>query len=213
MSDEQILRIEPRTPEELAAFKAAKSRAHQRRQTTKNLIWATLASLGVLLVLVFLVIRPAKVERDPVDYPAVAEDAAAGFDWQIAIPKLPTGWWVNAAEVRVGEDDRQPYWYVGLLTETDDFMAIEQRSDADPTWVTRTLGGAQPTGDEVIDGVSWLVYDHRDNTKYTPNRRYALATEIPMQDGGPATTVILYGTAGSDQFRHLAGLILESLED
>lgn len=213
MNDAQILRTEPRTAEELAAFKAAKSRAHQRRQTTKNLVWALAASLGVLLIVVLMVVRPQQVEREPVDYPAVAQAAADGFDWKIAIPTLPTGWWVNAAQVRVGDDDRQPYWYVGILTETESFLGMEQRADADPTWVTRTLDGAMATGTEMIDGVEWLVYDHRNDEKYSPNRRYALAAALPGAEGEPVTTVILYGTAGSDQFRHLAGLVLDSLED
>lgn len=219
-TDHRLLRIEPETPEQLAAFKRARSREHQRRQTLVNLALALAASLGVLLLLVLVVVRPERVERAPIDYPEVAEQAAAALGWPVAMPALPAGWWANAAELRTGADDGLPYWYLGVLTDREGYLGLEQRPDADPTWVTRSLGGAFATGTEVIDGIEWQVFDRRSGGAASANQAYALAAALPVAAGRAAsagspttTTVILYGTAGSDEFRHFAGAVTASLLD
>jgi hypothetical protein len=49
----------PETPEETAARKAENSRKHRENQTLRNLVFALLSSLAVVLVLVLVVGGPA----------------------------------------------------------------------------------------------------------------------------------------------------------
>ena len=57
--------------EEVAAVKAENSRRHRAAQTTRNLIWALVATLIVVLFLFLVVVRPAPEASDPIDFATV----------------------------------------------------------------------------------------------------------------------------------------------
>lgn len=183
------------TPEE-----AAEERRRRRRgqQTAFNLVIATIASLGVVLFLVLVVVRPDPAPREPVDYASIADDAQTVVDDPVLVPALPDGWSANGArlETVVGV----PTWYIGFITPAEQYIALNQGFDGDIAWRTTVLKEARETGTVRIDGIEWTVYDRRDANN-PGNHAYAMAATTP--DG----TVVLHGTAPIAEFELLAAAI------
>jgi hypothetical protein len=111
---------------------------------------------------------------------------------------LPAGWSSNRADLSTTGTIR--VWYVGLISPSNQFIALNQGIDANSTWVDTVLEGAKPTGTETLGGVTWTVYDHRDADD-PGNLAYALVTEVG------ASTYVLHGTASDDEFALLAQAI------
>lgn len=181
----------PETPDETAARKAETSRRHRANQTMRNLVWSLIASLAVVLFLVLVVVRPDPAPPAAVDYIAVAAEAEGAVETDLAAPVLPPGWSANAAEIRADGDIQT--WYIGLITPSGQFIALNQGLDANETWVDNTLDGARATGTVTIDGVNWAVYDYRD-AEDTGNLAYAMAATV-----GDSTYVV-FGTANDIEF-------------
>ena len=179
--------------EEIAAIKAENSRRHRAAQTTRNLVWALVATLIVVLFLFLVVVRPDPQAADPIDFATVASQSQA--DAPLAAPVLPEGWSANRADLTRSGDIQ--VWYIGLITPTDQFIALNQGIAANPTWVDNVLASAKPTGTTTIDGTEWTVYDHRDGDD-PGNLAYALVTEVGT------STYVLHGTASDNEFALLA---------
>jgi hypothetical protein len=196
----------PETPEEAAARKADDAVRRRQRQTVRNLVGSLLASLAVVAVIVLLVPRSdAPIERD-IDVPAVAAQAQAGIEQQLAVPQLPEGWRSNAAELRDNRADGITAWYAGYLTPSDEYAGMYQGLGANPTWTADLLANTIATGVTTIDGVEWTVYDNRETTAEVGNARYGLVTEA-----GDSTFVLL-GTAAPEEFETLARAIAPAID-
>ncbi|GAA1503198.1 hypothetical protein BJ978_003131 [Agromyces terreus] len=188
----------PETPEETAARKAKNSRHHRERQTARNLVYALIASLAVVLVIVLAVPRSNDaIERD-VDVAAVAEQAQAVSDEPLAVLDLPDGWSANAAELRRSQTDGITAWYAGYLTPSDEYLGVYQGLDANPTWAAEQLARTLATGTVQIDGVDWTVYDNRDSGDEVGNARYGMTAE------SGSTIFVLVGTATDAEFATVA---------
>lgn len=196
----------PETPEETAARKAQNSRNHRDRQTTRNLIYALLASLGIVILLVLIVPRSDTSILPAVDYRAIAEDAQPGLDETLVVPDVPSDWSSNAAELRTGAADDVITWYIGFLTPNSEFLGLKQGLGANPSWLADQVDDSRATGTVDIDGLTWSVYDYRDEAE-RGNLEYALSTEV---DG---TIFLVYGTAESDDAQTLAAAVTRSAED
>lgn len=196
----------PETPEETAARKADDAVRRRQRQTVRNLVGSLLASLAVVAVIVLIVPRSdVPIERD-IDVPAVAAQAQAGVEPQLAVPELPEGWRSNAAELRDNRADGVTAWYAGYLTPSDEYAGMYQGLDANPTWTADLLANTIATGVTTIDGVEWTVYDNRETTAEVGNARYGLVTEA-----GDSTFVLL-GTASPEEFETLARAIAPAVD-
>jgi len=185
----------PETPDETAARKAETSRAHRASQTVRNLVWSLGASLGVVLLVVLVVVRPDPAPAELIDYGVVASEAQQSVDATLAAPVLPSGWTANAAELRADGDIQ--IWYVGFITPEQQFIALNQGIDANPTWVDNLLDGARTSSTVSIDGVAWSVYDDRDSAN-PGNLAYA------MTASERGSTYVLFGTANDAEFETLA---------
>ena len=161
----------------------------------RNLVWALVATLVVVLFLVFVVVRPDSAPREPVDYGTIAAQVQGDLAVSIAAPALPEGWSANEAQLRTAGEI--PVWYIGFITPKQQFIALNQGVDANPTWVDNVLDSAKPTGSLVIGNLTWTVYDHRDADD-PGNLAYALVTE------NQESTFVLYGTASDTEFETLA---------
>jgi len=188
----------PETPEETAARKAETTRKHRANQTALNLVVALVASLGIVLFLVVVVVRPAAPPTESVDYSQIARDTGQ----QLVAPVLPPTWTANDA--RYGTTDGVTSWYIGFITPETQFIAFEQGLDTNPTWLATVLGRATATGATTIDGVEWTVYDQRDGDD-PGNFAYSMSTEVA--DG----TIVLHGTAPDAEFEQLATAIAAEL--
>lgn len=194
----------PETPEETAARKAENSRKHRANQTLRNLIWSLVASVALMLLIVIVVVRPDQPAREAVDFAAVAAEAQPTIDEPLAVPSVPAQWKSNNADL--GEsNDGVSSWYIGFITPSSQFIALNQGIDANPTWLITLLDQHLATGTETIDGREWTVYDARDSDD-PGNLAYAMVTEAGD------STYVLYGTADDNEFRTFAGSVGSEIE-
>jgi hypothetical protein len=194
----------PETPEETAARKAENSRKHRANQTLRNLVFALLASLAVVLVLVLVVVRPDGAPRAPVDYRADAADSQQQVGRTLAAPKLPDGWSANDDELTTGSDSIVA-WTVGFITPTHQYIGLVQGIDANATWIANEVENRRSTGTTSIGGRDWTVYDRR--TADNPgNYAYSLVSVIGN------SSLILHGTASAQEFETLAAAVSTQLE-
>ncbi|BDI23562.1 DUF4245 domain-containing protein [Herbiconiux sp. L3-i23] len=194
----------PETPDETAARKAQNSRNHRDRQTTRNLVLALVASLGIVVLLVLIVPRGDVEQLRDVDYRATAEQASADVGEPLVVPDVPDTWSSNVAELRTGAADGVTSWYVGFITAERDFVGFSQGLDANPSWLSAVLDGSLATGTTDIGGAEWTVYDHRDEDG-RGNLEYALA----LEDGGDV--FVIYGTADPSEAEELAETVTKQV--
>lgn len=195
------------TPEETWARKDAARTARRQHQTAFNLVIALIASLGIVLFLVAVVVRPdTQIVDRTVDYRQVAADAdVRGVE--LAAPTLPKGFSANRADWTDKSGDGVDVWTVGFLTPDKQYIGLQQGVDANASWVANQLDQKPATGSTTIDGTKWTVYDRRDEGKDAGNNAYAL-----VQTTGKYTFV-LAGTADDTSFRTLATAVSEQFAD
>lgn len=194
----------PETPEETAARKAEASRKHRSNQSLINLVLALLASLGVVLVLVLVVVRPEQPARPPIDFVGDAVKSQPVVGAILAAPRLPSGWSANDDGVTTSADGITA-WTIGFITPRTQFIGLKQGIDANRTWVSNELERARATGTVTLGGLEWTVYDRRSASD-TGNIAYAITTTVGR------SSIVLYGTAQTAEFRVLATAIAVQLE-
>lgn len=200
----------PETPEETAARKAEATRLHRVRQTFRNL----LASLGVsalaVLVIVALVPRDdSPIVRD-IDYAATAESAQAGYSQPLVAPQLDDSWTSNEAEIRTGADGVTE-WYVGFISSNangvaTEFVGVSQGLDANATWVAERVANRAPTGEVMIGGFTWTVYDY---TALPPDEAGNNAYSLVLEHDG--STIVVYGSYSAEAVQEVAASIAAEL--
>jgi hypothetical protein len=191
-------------PDQEAAPTVAERRAARRaNQTTFNLVLALIASLGIVLFLVVVVVRP-EMEPRTVDYQQIGADAQTGIGEPLAAPDLPDGWSANRAELIAAPADGVARWEIGFLTPDGQYIGLVQGIDANPSWVADQVRSAPAVGTERIGGLAWDAYDRREIDD-PGNVEYALVTT------SGASTIVLGGTASDQEFAVLAAAIAEEL--
>ena len=193
------------TPDEVAERKAAASAKRRSNQTALNLVFALLASLGVVALVVLVVVRPSSIERDPIDYAAVAADAQSAVDVSLVVPELPKRWSANRAELETAGDDGIDSWQIGLLTPGDQYIGFVQGIRVDDRWVSEQTASAEATDRVTIGDRVWQVYDRRD-VDDPGNLAYILTTA----EGD--STIVLGGTASDAEFEVLADAVDAQLD-
>lgn len=196
----------PETPQETATRKAETSRLHRSNQTALNLVAALVVSLGVVLLIVLVVVRPDPAPRASVDYQATAAEAQTSVDAPLASPSLPADWSANSAKLETSSDDVTS-WYIGFVTPTDQFVAVRQGLDANSTWLAAQLGFSKASGTATIDGVTWQLYDNRASRDDQGNLAYVMTTELA------GSTFVLFGTAPDSEFETLAASLAAQLSE
>jgi len=196
----------PETPDEIADRKAEASARRRSNQTTLNLVLALLASLAVVALIYLVVVRPQSVEREPIDYAAVAADAQSDFDVPLAVPALPDGWSANRAEPVAGGADGVQSWQIGFLTPSGQYIELAQGVDANSTWVSEKTARTEATDTVLIGDTDWTVYDRRD-VEDPGNVAYALVSQFTR------STVVLSGTGTDAEFATLAESVSAELTE
>ena len=196
----------PETPEETAARKAATSANHRNRQTVNNLVYSLIATVALVAIIVLVVPRGnPNPNIHAVDYRSVAAQAQGSEPDRLLVPSLPHGWTSNSAELRTRTADGVDEWYVGLLTPKGQFIGITQGFKANDSWVANQVNKTMIKGTRDIDGVRWDVYDNRTSTTDNGNVAYALVTTAAH------SSVVVFGTAGDDEFRTVAAALARQL--
>lgn len=191
----------PETADEKAARIAEARRRRRSNQTTKNLVLSIAASLGIVLFLVLVVVRP-----DPaplvIDHLAAAAEAEQSLGSTVVAPVVPPTWIANRAELAGsgGVDE----WTIGFITADETFIGLVQGFETNPTWLRDTLRDAGDGDDVEIAGVTWQRFDRR-GVDGAGLREFALVTEAP------GSTIVLYGTAADADFALLATAVAADL--
>ena len=190
-------------PAQEAAPTVEERRAARRaNQTTFNLVIALIASLGIVVLLVAVVVRP-DLTRPSVDYREVGAGAQGSLAEPILVPDLPDGWSANRAEIFADPADGVPRWDVGFLTPEGDYIRLVQGIDANPSWLADQVKSARAGGVENFGGLSWDSYDRRDVAD-PGNVEFALVTTADT------STIVLSGTASDEEFAVLAKAVADA---
>lgn len=191
----------PETADETAARKAESSRIYRSSQTFRNLIAALLATLGVVIVIIFAVPRGTPAPAPAVNVAEIADGFAEARGRAVIAPAVPENWRVNQAQL---EGNSVAAFTIVYVPDAESYINIAQAFDADAGWVARTLNGAAPTGTETIDGIEWQRYDISD-ARSAGGVSYALAAPA-----GP-DQILVYGTASAETAAQLAETVTDTI--
>lgn len=201
MTDASSAADRPETPEEKADRVAEARRKRRANQTTRNLIGSLVASLGIVLFLVLVVVRP-----DPaplaIDYVAAAAEAEASLGTAVIAPVVPPTWSANRAELAGsgGVDE----WAIGFITAERTFLGLLQGFTDEQSWLRDALRDPGDGESVRIAGVDWQRYDRR-GVDGVGLREIALVTTTAE------STVVLYGTASDADLEILATAVAAEL--
>jgi hypothetical protein len=96
-------------------------------------------------------------------------------------------------------------WYVGFVTDENQFIAINQAFEANASWEADVLAGNALAGTVEIAGLVWEIYPTQSPSD-PPGTK-----ELAMLLRDPAFTVVIYGTAPDRDFEVLAQAIATEL--
>lgn len=160
---------------------------------------ATAATLALVLLVVLLnPTHTAETYTRDIDVPTVAAQAEDTAGYLPVAPELPEGWTSNYARWTGASADGVAFWEVGYLTPSREFIQVTQTNQSNPTWFSQRLEDAQPSGQRVIDGVTWELRDGASGDAYLT----AVIGEF---------TLILDGTADLAEFDVLGGAVTDLL--
>ncbi|MFP3813886.1 DUF4245 family protein, partial [Bacillus sp. SIMBA_005] len=79
----------------------------------------------LVAVIVLVVPRGNPVaSTPPVDYASIAQQGQGSEPDALLVPKLPSGWKSNNAELRTKTPDKVDSWYIGFVTPKTQFIGI-----------------------------------------------------------------------------------------
>jgi hypothetical protein len=174
--------------------------AAQRRakQTLNNLLLSLAATVGVMVLLVLAVPRDDSNRVQPVDYVAIAEQAATETSEKLLIPTIPVDWYSNAARYRSSAQDGVANWYVGFVGPNSEFIAITQGLEVNQTWIQLMLESNKPTGEVEISGQTWKIYESVRENNPPKSKDYMMVLEYGEN------AVFVYGVAPTEALEDLA---------
>ena len=183
------------------------SAAAERRakQTVRNLIFSMVATLGLVILLVLGVPRDDSNRIAAVDYVQIAAEAEASLGVQVLTPQVPDSWWSNAA--RLENDLGVQSWYIGFVTEDNQFIGLSQGFEVNPSWTALTLQGNWLEDETEIAGRTWEIWPTLTPSTPPGTKEYAM-----LHSFGDSA-VVIYGTAGKEDFNILAELLSLEIED
>lgn len=145
------------------------------------------AMIALLLVVgAFVLLRDANRNQpanpvEPVDWRRPASYARGEADFPLLAPRrLPEGWY--ATSVRFERQDGQA-WHLGMLTDDQDYVGLEQSADSPTTMVEEFVDEEAVRGDDVvIDGQAWQAWSDDED-------------EALVREGGRVTTLVVGTTS------------------
>ncbi|MFY9304815.1 MAG: DUF4245 family protein [Rhodoluna sp.] len=182
---------------------AAKRRA---RQTLINLLLSLVASVGVMVLLVLAVPRDDSNRIQPVDYQAVAVEAAKEAPGKILVPVLPVDWYANAARYRSSALDGVSNWYAGFVGPNSEFIAMTQGFEVNTTWMQLMLESNKQTGEVVLQGENWKIYENLRQNTPRKSKDYMMVLDYQ------GNAVFVYGVAPIQQLEDFASQLTLLIE-
>lgn len=181
--------------------KAAERRA---KQTVRNLVYSMLVTLGVVLLLILGVPRDDSNRVAPVDYQEIAIAASAAEGFTALAPNIPEQWYSNAA--RLDNNLGVRGWYVGFVTDDNQFIGLSQAFETNPSWESDMLKTNLLEGEIEIAGLTWEIWPTRNPSTPAGTKEFALKHSFGQ------SVVVIYGTAERSDFELIATSIAEQLK-
>jgi uncharacterized protein DUF4245 len=130
------------------------------RRSTGGLVAAMVVLVAVVLVgtaLHSLVSGEPATPTSPVDYRSEVPAARKAADFALlAPPRLPAGWRATTVGYR---DDPRPHWHLGVLTDQNRYVGLEQGDLPVRSVVHQYVDASATKGRAVqVDGSSWATY-------------------------------------------------------
>jgi len=103
-----------------------------------------------------------------VDYqPIVAQARTTSDDPLLAPPTLPDGWRATSARYDPGADGASGTWHLGVVTDDDEYIGLEQTPLALDRAVKKWAEGSEEAGSAQVAGQVWAVFaGPRDRITY-----------------------------------------------
>lgn len=194
------------TPEEKAARLNEQSRLYRARKTINNLILSLGVTVVAAFVIFFMVPHNDSTPNWVVDYVTIGANAQSAAGTGLDIPRVPSDWKANQANLTGGGTDGPIVWRIGFITPSHDLAIMRQGVDANAAWVTSLLGSLRSTGTSKVGGLTWSVYNNR-SAEGAGNLAYAMVTVAS------GSTFVLTGTATDKQFDELATAVARALPE
>lgn len=169
---------------------------HRAKQTVNNLVLALLASLGILLIIVLIVPRDDSMRIERIDYQSEAINASASIGELAFAPEISENWWSNGAQLETSGGVTS--WYVGFVTDKNQFIGITQGFGVNPTWLALELQGNWQAGEISLGGLDWEIWEDLTPSEPKESKHYALVHSYGEN------SVLVYGTAESELIQQLA---------
>lgn len=161
--------------------------------------------VGAVAALMLLNPSPEPEPFTPDEDVVAAADSAAGVvDYAPLAPEVPEGWTANYARWKGGQDADVPYWEVGYTTDETAFVGFAQTDAANPTWISQEVEQAPEVGSITVEGVVLQIRRDEDDRRV----HYVLDAE---QNPADATTVVISGDAGEEEFDAALRAIIDGL--
>lgn len=140
-------------------------RAGAYRRSFSGLVGAMLVLvLFVLGFVAFRAVNRADAARtiEPVDYVTSARYAADNAAFPVLAPvDLPEGWQATSVRFEGGKDGS---WHLGVLTDGDRYVGLEQADRRTDEMVATYVGeDAEQTGERSVGGRTWAVFADVDD--------------------------------------------------
>ena len=169
---------------------------HRAKQTVRNLILSLLVCVGLTAAIVLGVPRDDSNMIKAVDYQTIAVSASETFGAQPLAPPIPADWWSNGARIETDLDVTS--WYVGFVTNDNQYIGLSQTFEANPSWLALKLQGNWQDGELLIGGKTWEIWPTLTPSNPPGSKEYALVHT------DETSTVVIYGTASKEDFEALA---------
>ena len=180
--------------------KAAERRA---KATVRNLIYSMLVTLGIVVLLILGVPRDDSSRLQPVDYKEIAVSASTAEGYTALAPEIPEEWFANAA--RLDNTLGVRGWYIGFVTDENEFIGLSQAFESNPSWEAEMLKTNLLEGEIEIAGITWEIWPTRNPSNPPGTKEFALKHNF---DG---SSVVIYGTADRGDFELIATSIAQQL--
>ena len=136
------------------------AQAGRYQRSVAGLVGAMLVILAVILA--FVVLREIN-RNDPaspvraIDYARDADFARDQAKFEVVAPaSLPEGWRATTARYVPGAEE---HWHLGLLTEDDRYVGLEQSADSAETMVEQHVDEEATRGEPVaVAGAEWTTW-------------------------------------------------------
>lgn len=135
-------------------------------------ILRSVAAIGVILLALFgfgkLFTQTPEDPVSAIDYQQTLQQVRTTTDIDVlAPPALPEGWRATSARFEPGSPGEDGSWHLGVITDDDEYLGVEQSQLSVRNAVERWAAGSEEAGSAQVAGQVWSVRaGPRDRTTY-----------------------------------------------